>query len=45
MAKLEIKEGKVITTAGPATYTLTLNEDEYMALMLLVGGVGGNPKH
>ena len=43
MAKLEIKEGKVITTVGPATYTLTLNEDEFMVLMLLIGGVVGEP--
>ena len=44
MAKLEIKEGKVVTTVEPSTYTITLNEDEYMALMLLVGGLGGSPE-
>lgn len=44
MAELEIKEGKVVTTVEPSTYTLTLNEDEYLGLMLLVGKVGGNPE-
>ena len=47
MAKVTIKpavtETKVVEVS-PATYTLELNEQEFTALMVLVGLVGGEPK-
>ena len=47
MAKVTIKpavtETKVVEVS-PATYTLELNEQEFTALMVLVGMVGGEPK-
>ena len=47
MAKVTIKpavtETKVVEVS-PATYTLELNEQEFVALMVLVGMVGGEPE-
>ena len=47
MAKVTINpavtETKVVEVS-PATYTLELNEQEFTALMILVGMVGGEPK-
>ena len=47
MAKVTIKpavtETKVVEVS-PATYTLELNEQEFTALMVLVGMVGGEPE-
>ena len=47
MAKLAISpavtETKVVEVS-PATYTLELNEQEFVALMILVGMVGGEPE-
>lgn len=47
MAKVTIKpavtETKVVEVS-PATYTLELNEQEFTALMVLVGIVGGEPE-
>ena len=47
MAKVTISpavtETKVVEVS-PATYTLELNEQEFTALMVLVGMVGGEPK-
>ena len=47
MAKVTIKpavtETKVVEVS-PATYTLELNEQEFVALMVLVGRVGGEPE-
>ena len=47
MAKLAISpavtETKVVEVS-PATYTLELNEQEFTALMVLVGMVGGEPE-
>ena len=47
MAKVTIKpavtETKVVEVS-PATYTLELNEQEFTALMVLVGMVGGKPE-
>ena len=47
MAKVTIKpavtETKVVEIS-PATYTLELNEQEFVALMVLVGMVGGEPE-
>ena len=47
MAKLDytpaVKETKVVEVS-PATYNVTLNEKEFVALMVLVGLVGGEPK-
>ena len=47
MAKVTIKPAVTETkVAGvsPATYTLELNEQEFVAIMILVGMVGGEPK-
>ena len=38
-----VTETKVVEVS-PATYTLELNEQEFVALMVLVGRVGGEPK-
>ena len=38
-----VTEIKVVEVS-PATYTLELNEQEFVALMVLVGMVGGEPK-
>ena len=38
-----VTETKVVEVS-PATYTLELNEQEFVALMVLVGMVGGEPK-
>ena len=47
MAKVTINpavtETKVVEVS-PATYTLELNEQEFTALMVLVGMVGGDPE-
>ena len=47
MAKVTIKpavtETKVVEVS-PATYTLELNEKEFVAIMVLVGMVGGEPE-
>ena len=47
MAKVTINpavtETKVVEVS-PATYTLELNEQEFTALMVLVGMVGGEPE-
>ena len=47
MAKVTINpavtETKVVEVS-PATYTLELNEQEFVALMVLVGMVGGEPE-
>ena len=47
MAKVTINpavtETKVVEVS-PATYTLELNEQEFVALMVLVGRVGGEPE-
>ena len=47
MAKLAISpavtETKVVEVS-PATYTLELNEQEFVALMVLVGMLGGEPE-
>ena len=47
MAKVTIEpavtETKVVEVS-PATYTLELNEQEFVALMVLVGMVGGEPE-
>ena len=47
MAKVTINpavtETKVVEVS-PATYTLELNEQEFTALMVLVGMVGGKPE-
>ena len=47
MAKVTIKpavtETKVVEVS-PATYTLELNEQEFVAIMVLVGMVSGEPK-
>ena len=38
-----VTETKVVEVS-PATYTLELNEQEFVALMVLVGRVGGEPE-
>ena len=38
-----VTETKVVEIS-PATYTLELNEQEFVALMVLVGMVGGEPE-
>ena len=38
-----VTETKVVEVS-PATYTLELNEQEFVAIMVLVGMVGGEPK-
>ena len=38
-----VTETKVVEVS-PATYTLELNEQEFVAIMILVGMVGGEPK-
>lgn len=38
-----VTETKVVEVS-PATYTLELNEQEFTALMVLVGTVGGEPE-
>ena len=38
-----VTETKVVEVS-PATYTLELNEQEFVALMVLVGAVGGEPE-
>ena len=38
-----VTETKVVEVS-PATYTLELNEQEFVALMVLVGRVGGKPE-
>ena len=38
-----VTETKVVEIS-PATYTLELNEQEFVAIMILVGMVGGEPK-
>ena len=38
-----VTETKVVEVS-PATYTLELNEQEFVALMVLVGMVGGEPE-
>ena len=38
-----VTETKVVEVS-PATYTLELNEQEFTALMVLVGMLGGEPK-
>ena len=43
MAKVTINPA-VTVVVSPATYTLELNEQEFTALMVLVGMVGGEPK-
>ena len=47
MGKVTIKpavtETKVVEVS-PATYTLELNEQEFVAIMILVGMVGGEPE-
>ena len=47
MGKVTIKpavtETKVVEVS-PATYTLELNEKEFVAIMVLVGMVGGEPE-
>ena len=43
MAKVTINPA-VTAEVSPATYTLELNEQEFTALMVLVGMVGGEPK-
>ncbi len=46
MADLVIKPAVTKTEVieiSPATYTVTLNENEFVALMVLVGMVGGEP--
>lgn len=47
MAKVTINpavtETKVVEVS-PATYTLELNEQEFVALMVLVGSLGGEPE-
>ena len=43
MAKLTINPA-VTVEVSPATYTLELNEQEFTALMVLVGMVGGKPE-
>ena len=47
MAKVTVNpavtETKVVEVS-PATYTLELNEQEFVAIMILVGMVGGEPK-
>ena len=47
MAKVTINpavtETKVVEVS-PATYTLELNEQEFVAIMVLVGMVGGEPE-
>ena len=47
MAKVTIKPAVTKTTVvevSPATYTLELNEKEFVAIMILVGMVGGEPE-
>ena len=45
MAKVTINPAvTVVTVVSPATYTLELNEQEFTALMVLVGMVGGEPE-
>ena len=43
MAKVTINPA-VTVEVSPATYTLELNEQEFTALMVLVGMVGGKPE-
>ena len=38
-----VTETKVVEVS-PATYTLELNEQEFVAIMILVGMLGGEPK-
>ena len=38
-----VTETKVVEVS-PATYTLELNDQEFVAIMILVGMVGGDPK-
>ena len=42
MAKVTINPA--VTVVSPVTYTLELNEQEFTALMVLVGMVGGKPE-
>lgn len=45
MAKVTIKPAVTkVVEVSPATYTLELNEQEFTALMVLVGMVGGEPE-
>lgn len=47
MGKVTINPAVTETTVvevSPATYTLELNEQEFVALMVLVGMIGGEPK-
>ena len=47
MAKVTVNPAVTKTTVvevSPATYTLELNEQEFTAIMVLVGMVGGEPE-
>ena len=45
MAKVTINHAETkVVEVSPATYTLELNEQEFTALMVLVGMVGGKPE-
>ena len=47
MGKVTIKPAVIetkVVEVSPATYTLELNEKEFVAIMVLVGMVGGEPE-
>ena len=45
MGKVTINPAETkVVEISPATYTLELNEQEFVALMVLVGMVGGEPE-